>query len=363
MPQTDIGSSATGDNESTFQDYSVQSQTTDGAQDTKETEYLNDNWNQQLGYYKTIPELKSAIDAKARWTIGKGFKSNEITEMALSAIKGLGKDTFNSILENQERVAQIGGDSFAHIIRDDGQLINLKPLNPGVMKIIANRLGIITRYEQVDRHRKTIQKFQPEEIFHIINDRVADEIHGVGVVDAVETLILAYNEAIEDYKKVMHRNVYPVRKHTLDTDNVAEIATYKEKVAKSKYEGEDFFIPKGVVETEIEAVPSNATLDPKQWITQLKQAFWKAVGCPEIIVGGSQEFSEASAKIAYLAFEQVIEERQLYVEEQVLAQLNLEIELEFPATLQNEMLSDSSKSETTQASTPEDTSITNTSLQ
>ena len=78
---------------------------------------------------------------------------------------------------------------------------------------------------------------------------------------------------------------------------------------------------------------------------------------------GAQEITEASAKIAYLAFEQTIEEEQLYIEEQVLNQLNLEIELEFPASLENELISDRSKSETMQASTPEDTSITEQPLQ
>jgi hypothetical protein len=67
--------------------------------------------------------------------------------------------------------------------------------------------------------------------------------------------------------------------------------------------------------------------------------------------------TEATAKIAYLAFEQTIEEEQLYIEEQILSQLNLEIELEFPASLENEMLSDRGKAETTQAATPEDVAV------
>ena len=78
---------------------------------------------------------------------------------------------------------------------------------------------------------------------------------------------------------------------------------------------------------------------------------------PQIIVGGSAEFTEATAKIAYLTFEQTVEEGQLYLEEQVLAQLNLEINLEFPASLQNEMLDSRAKSEKTQAATPEDTGV------
>ena len=46
----------------------------------------------------------------------------------------------------------------------------------------------------------------------------------------------------------------------------------------------------------------------------------------------------------------------MYIEEQVGMQLGLAIELEFPASLENELLTDKGKSETMQAATPEDTS-------
>jgi len=359
MPERDIASSAVGDNEATFQDFSVAEQTLDSAGDQKETTHFNHSFNKQLGYYKSIPELKSAIDAKARWTIGKGFTSNEITEIALSAIKGHGKDTFNSILENQERMSEIAGDSFAHIIRDnEGNLINLKPMPQ--LQIVANRAGLIIRYEQLDRqNKKAVKKFAPEEIFHLSRDRVGDEIHGISVIHAVEENILMRNEAMEDYKTMLHRNIYPVRDWILDTDNAAEIAAFKAKVAESKYKGEDLFYPKGTVESEIKAVAPNSTLNPLPWITQLTQKFYQEVGTPQIVVGGSNEFTEATAKIVLIAWEQTVGEKQLSIEEQVLSQINLEIKLERPVTIQNELMSDDSKSETMQASTPEDTSVTN----
>ena len=53
--------------------------------------------------------------------------------------------------------------------------------------------------------------------------------------------------------------------------------------------------------------------------------------------------SNSSAKIAYLAFQQNIEEEQLFIEEQVGLQLGLAIELEFPVSLENELLSDTAK--------------------
>jgi hypothetical protein len=48
---------------------------------------------------------------------------------------------------------------------------------------------------------------------------------------------------------------------------------------------------------------------------------------------------------------------QLYIEEQVLGQLNLEIELTFPASLQNELLSDEAAAPGMQAAQPNDTTV------
>ena len=117
-----------------------------------------------------------------------------------------------------------------------------------------------------------------------------------------------------------------------------------------------------VSESELIAVAPNATLNPLPWIASRTQEFYQQVGVPQIVVGGGQEFSESSSKIALIAFEQTVGEGQLMIEEQVLSQLNLEIELDPPVSIQNELISDDQKSETPQASTPEDTSVTNTDV-
>lgn len=356
MPETNISSSDYGDLKNTGTDYSVDTEITDGAGDQKETEYINTNWEIQLGYYKNIPEVRSVIDALARWTVGKGFKSNEITEMLLMSIKGWGKDTFNTILENQIRVSKIGGDSFAEIIRDeDDFLINLKPLDPSVIKTIVNRKGILIRYEQINKIEKSVKKFKPEQIFHLSRNRTADEIHGISLVDALIPIILMRNEAMTDMRQLMHRHVKPRIVFKLDSDDATKIAAFKVKADMASEQGENLFIPKGAVEHEILSVPANATLNPLPWIDRLNAYFYQVSGCPQIIVGGSQEITEATAKILYLTFEQTISEEQLQVIEQVLSQLNLEIQLEFPASLESDMLTGKGKSETTQAATPEDT--------
>jgi hypothetical protein len=338
MANFEISSAKTGEQSSVILDYAVDAKHTDSSSNQRETEWLNTKAAQYLGYYKTIPELKMAIDTKATWTVGKGFKSNPLTTLALSVINGAGVDTFNSILENLIRCYNIYGDSFAEIIRDkEGRLINLKVIDPATMKIISNREGRIIRYEQISKVGGIV-KFQPEDILHMARNRIADEVHGTSLVDACEWIILARNEAMADYKKLLHRNIYPVRVWHLDTDKEAKINEFKAKVAQSKYLGEDIFIPQGSVQTELASVPENSTIDPKAWIQLLNQYFYQSVGVPQIIIGGSQELTQTAAQIAYLAFEQVVEEEQLYVEEQILQQLNLEINLEFPASLQNNMM-------------------------
>ena len=357
MPDTDIGSADYGNFDGTITDWSISPEETDAGQGLSENYYDNDDWSKYLGYYKAIPELAAAIDAKATWTIGKGFKSNDVTTTILDMIKGWGKDSFNTILENAVRTYHIGGDSFIEIIRDGkGQLVNLKPLDPGIMRIVVNRQGIIIRYEQRTKigEKLDVKKFDPDRILHLARNRVADEIHGVSMISAVEDVIKMRQEAMADYKRLLHRNIFPVKIFHLDTDDTAKIAAFKASADKAHTQGENMYIPKGAVEVENSSVAPNATLNPLPWIQQLNSYFFQATGVPQIIVGGSQEITEASAKISYLAFEQTIEEEQLFLEEQILAQLGIEIELEFPASLQNELLSDSSKSETMKAATPED---------
>lgn len=340
MGELKVNSMTAGENE--FVDFSVDSEDLDSPTETNETGWMNTEWTQQLGYFNQIAELHATIDAKSTWTVGKGFKADEITTMLLDTIKGNGMDTFNTILENMIRTYYIGGDSYAEIIRnDENNLINIKCLNPGRIKIVTNNQGIVIRYE--DNFKGKITKFKPDEIFHLSRNRIGDQVHGVSVITSVEDIILARNESIADYKVMMHWNVKPRWKHKLKTDDPTEIAAYKAKMDAATGKGENIYEPFDISESELISIPPNSTLNPLTWIEFQGNAFYEAVGVPKIILGGSGEFTEASAKIAYLAFQQNIEEEQLFIEEQILSQLNLVIELEFPASLENELLSDKAK--------------------
>ena len=328
-------------------DYSVSPQETDGATGHKPNFWINTNWAQQLGYYKTIPELTAVIDAKATWTVGKGIEAEPNTLFRIKTILGIGTDTFNTILENMIRTYNIGGDAYAEIVRrpdEEDYIINLKPLDPGSIQIHFNDKGIITKYVQVSKAKGQKDKtFQPEQIFHLMRNRVADEIHGQSMIDAVEWIILAKNEAMTDMKRLMHRYVEPRFIFHLDTDDDIKIAAVKAKGDAANKNGENIYVPKGAVEPELVAVAPNATLSPLSWIESLDSKFYEAAAVPKIILGGAGAVTEAAVKIAYLAFQQTIEEEQLFIEEQVAAQLGYEINLVFPASLENEMLSDNKK--------------------
>ena len=359
MPETDIDQAVASDLNTSMTDYYVETDTTDGATGDNESSWQTTTWNESLGYYKSIPEFKVAVDTKARWTIGAGFETDEITELLLMTIKGNGKDSFNSILSNMIKVKTIDSDSFAEIIRDErGMLINIKPLDPKSIVVYQNKKGMYTKYEQVDKNNKPIKQFKPNEIFHLSNERIADEMHGRRILDSLKWIIDARQEALTDWRKVLHRNVQPVWVYHMDTDDAVEIASYKTKADKARADGENIYVPKGVVVPELQTVSTNATLNPLAWINQLSDYFFQAVNVPQIIIGNAKEFTDASGKIVYLAYEQSVKTEQLYIEEQVLNQLNLEIELTFPATMQNEMISSEQKDPNSmEATEPNDTKV------
>lgn len=356
MPETDIASTIPSDLSGSVDEFSVPSEVTEGAGVGGELRYQNPDWETDYGYYTSIPEFKVAIDTKATWAIGAGFTADETTTMLLSAVDGNGKDSFNSILKNMIKVKTISRDSFAEIIRDDdGVLVNLKPLDPSSIVIVQNDKGRIVRYEQVNKvTKKIMHKFMPDEVFHLSHERMADEIRGTRIVDSLEYLIKARNEAMNDWRVVLRRNVRPMRIWYLDTDDATEVAAFKTKTDNAYGQTENIYVPKGTVETEIATVAPNATLNPLQWIDRLNDYFFQAVNVPQIIIGNAKEFTDASGKIVYLSYEQSVKAEQLYIEEQILAQLNLDIQLTFPASLQNELISSREADPGMQAAQPND---------
>lgn len=338
MSELDVSKSTT-TSVGTSSDYTVDSKTTDSSGNYQDETYWDyPNTSQNLGYYKQIPELKKAIDALAIWSCGKGYDTDVGTQVILEHLQGFGKDTFVSIMENMLRMKKALGDSFAEIIRsENGTLINLKPISPERMRIVVGKNGLIKRYEQTIGYKK--QSFKPEEILHLCNDRIADEIHGTSVIDSCKWVIDARNEAMTDYRKVLHRNVVPVRIIEIDTDD-----TVKRNALIVEYEnairlGEVLVIPKGTVEITETQIKIN---DPIAWITSLENFFYQAVGVPRVIAT-SENYTEASSKVGFLTFEPIYTNEQTLLEEDLWNQVGIKLTFNRPPSLMDSMKSSEAK--------------------
>ncbi len=357
MVNLTIENAQVSDLKNTQENYSVPPATTDGADGQKRKRNFNDKWPIYFGYYTIIPELKRAIDIISTWAIGKGYEADADTTEILRGIKGIGNDSFNTILENMIRTMYTNGDSYAEIVRDDdGELINLKPIAPQTMVIISNQKGTIEEFEQINQVDEKLpgKTFKTEDIFHLSRNRVADSILGQSIIKELEFIIKARNEAMTDWQKVMHRNVNPVRIWHLDTDVKAEVEEFTRKIESTITNVENIFVPRGNVEVEISSVAPNASLNGIPWIRELNNYFFEATGVPEIVAGSGKQFTDASSKIKYLVWQQSVEEIQLYVEEQVGLQLGMEINLLFPASLEKGILQEQQKEGELVAARPND---------
>lgn len=318
---------------------------TTAEQDIPGTKYTP-NWSKWFGYYKTVPELQAVIDKKAIWTVGKGYKADKKTQETLNRIRGCGIDTFDSITDNWVKTYTIGGDSFSEIIKNKrGELRNLKPLNPGSMSVLSSSRGIIENYEQLVLPKTKgeagkIIKFKPDQIFHLAWNRLGDECHGRSTIEKLQEIIDMKNEAQQDIRIVFHRYVKPLLITQVDSDDETVISKLKAKLDNAVKNMENIIIPKDTIEIERISIPQYSTLDPLPWIQLLQQYFIAAEGVPEVILGYGRDTTEASSKILYLAFQQNIEYNQLFLEQQIKAQLKLEVEFNFPENIAPEIATD-----------------------
>jgi len=79
------------------------------------------------------------------------------------------------------------------------------------------------------------------------------------------------------------------------------------------------------------------------WIEALNQYFYQATNVPDVILGSAKQTVEASAKMLVFAFEQSVQEHQLFLEEQIKMQLGLEVDFEFPASIAMDLANDQRK--------------------
>lgn len=302
-----------------------------------ETRWMTD-WALWHGSYMDVPIFAQTIDTIAEWSVGKGYKADETNKAKMKRLTGWGKDDPNSIIENLIRVMLTGGDAFAEIIRDTaGRVTNLKPLNPSTVTTIVSKFGIITGYEQNNSgNKKQMVKFTPKQMFHLSWNRLADEVHGKPYAERAKPIIKQIKQLQEDLGIRFHRIVKPIRLYEAETDDTTELIALEAKLATAYLKADHIVIPKGSMSL-VEEGKNLSAIDAITYANDLIRAFVTSCGVPEVILGWSVGTTEASAKIVYLAYQQRIERVQKFMEEQIRIQLGIELNFEFPASLEPAM--------------------------
>lgn len=328
----------------------------DTVQDQDETYYTNERFSTDWGYFLNIPKLKSAILMKSIWTVGKGYTCDTRTKVILNGVTGDGKQTFKDILFSMDVTKRAARDSYAEIIKDeDGNLINLKLLDPSNVRTVYGRDGRIKRYELLKRipagiigkakslfGMKTYQKYKPDEIFHLSHNKFAGSMHGISVPESVEKIILADDENFNIMRKLTRFQAVPFIIFKVKADDPSTIARFKQNIKDARTSGEDLIVPddENILSWEvIQVTPSSVLME---WRNNLNNQFYQAVGMP-LILFGSAGSTESGGKIEYLGHETVFEHEQREIEEQIYSQLGLEINLNPPTSLLENLQQDENK--------------------
>lgn len=327
-------------------DYSIDSMTVDAATGEKEFRWQCSNASKYWGYVNKIPELFQAINMKATWCVGKGYKTDTRTQVILEHIRGNGKETFDDILFNLEFSKRLYGDAYAEIIRDDetGELLNLKVLDTATIVIVSDKKGNIKYYEQMTNtpDSKPI-KFMPESILHMSNNKLSSQVHGISIIDALDETILADMESFNDTKKLMHRQARPMIVFKLGTQDQTEINSFAAKMDLALKTGDNLYIPFDDKEFSYEVVQSPLSSELFSWRQEITNRFYRALGLPLILFGGSSGSTESGGKMEYFGHEQVWEKDQRQIEKQLWNQLFIKIDLISPSSMLPALQQDTGK--------------------
>ena len=316
------------------------------------------NWTTNNGYYKNHSSVKTVINKMGIWTIGKGNNvKGKGTQKILDKIIGSGKDNFDEVMKNQVRVRHIDGDSYAEIVGGKGtKLVNLKPLNPGAVKVYHNDYGMLDHYGY-ELTNGDEQRFEKEEIFHLSLNRNADETHGVGDIESLTVFLDRIKQLDCDMATFFHGYVVPMIIWKLNTSKTADIAQFKADHKIAKESGTDIIVPDKAVDWKLVEAGKNG-IDPLKWRQTWVEEVTKGGGVPALIMAIEAGSTEASSKMVYVSWQQVIEDEQNYLEKQIKLQLGLDVTFEFPARIEENLGEDEGKDGDIMTSKKSEVSIT-----
>ena len=329
MAEFDLNKATTTDFSSQVPDFIVQSMALDIANaDGSETYVYFDKATENFGYQFNHPQIASRLNSLCTWAFKQGWTSEDpAMRVILPKIDGNGKETFDAIIWNHGNVKLGHGDSFIEIIRNEkGTLVNMINISPERMKVVYKGARIL-RYEMWNGS-KWVKK-AVKEIFHSMNKKLGDQIHGTGDIQSNKNVNDAMIEGFEDERIIKHRDkalgiVY------YKTNNVGKIAYANTQIEKGVREGEMIGLPEDTA--KIEPYPSKSSEDRQNWLQYVEGLGYQTGGVPRSIVT-SDGTSEVGGINGHLIFEPIYGGEQQDMENELWQQVAIKIKFTRPPSL------------------------------
>lgn len=339
MTQLDIRQTTTIDTER--DEFAITPVVLDTTGDQKETEHDNPDYATNWGFFQGEDgAFGASISTFATWIVGQGWTADNGVTPILDKLDGWGEDTFGSIMWNMVVTKKVQGDAFAEIIRnpETGTLLNFKPT--GTLRIITNKKGRVIRYEEIEG-KKVKNKFQPNEILHLCNNRIANQIHGTSMTKRVKWAIEARREAMDDWKRISH--ISTIRILYVDENDKTKLAQLNRDYKTAIEKGHVLIIPGKPSEKSFQDLnlpPVEAFL---AWLRYLENVFYLDLGIPKPILGGTTDNTEASAKISVLVFDPIFIREQKELEDDLWNQAAIKVKFNRQPSLMDNVQNQESK--------------------
>ena len=344
MPASNLSATSTTDFANGVPNYTIPNKTTDGALAQKENKWDNTDAAKNYGYYYNVGEYRAAIQSFAIRVLGWGYTALTIhDDNNLKLITGNGKEDFGKILFNLLCIKKFNGDAYAQIIRDKESkvLINLKVLDSRRLSNISNENGLLDHYEY-NQGNGEVKRLEPNEVLHLMNDRILDEPHGTSVTSAVEWVIEAMQESARDQRRLMHYS--SVRVLYVDETDTTRLTQLKTELASGIKNGNVILLTCKPEEAKFEDLvvpPIDAFIRYQSWA---ENKFYSQLGISKVSIGGTTENNtEASAKTNVFITEPVWIKEITELENDIKNQVGIEIKINRQPSLVNNMQSDEAK--------------------
>ena len=295
--------------------------TINASQSDKGRESYRPDWLKWKGYYDQIPLLRGTLNAvadavSASWTT-KGTNGNAMAAI-LDNFEGNGKETFKMQMRNAVLSGMVCGDSFFEVVtNDDLGVENIVMLPHDNIDIIIKN-GRIRRYEEIDGGAK----WQPEAIFHYVNNPIGATIHGTSDIEPLQNLLIDLKQVQDDMSKIFHAYSTPLEVFKYESDDPAEIAAFKDSLRNlNNIVKKQMVIPKDLVEYERFSIPAGSVLDPTTWHKIIIDQILASQRVPDLALGTGTVNSEESARMKFSGFRQLVRMKQQMLEEQLQRQL------------------------------------------